>query len=880
MIEPISWTQLRWTLEDDAVDVAAVEADGGALTGRPGALGQERALSALDLGLGIRGRGFNIFVVGASGTGRTSTVRTVVKEQALHEVTPDDVILLYNFEDRDHPLAIHVPPGVGPKVRKKYETLVERMINEIEKAFESDTYVAQRQEIDQVHQELTDECLSGIDEEAKAAGFILSRAGAALTLGVADEEGNPLSEEAYEALTPEQKQGLEERAEKLQSGLEDAVRKVRSLERETEETLEKLARDTADAVVGPLFVSTANELEELGREVPEGTTPTPAGGSGGGKSKDGRAEATAEDVTADAHLHDGIARVLKHLEESRADVLNRLRRLAPDDPLEEGGSDDGPPRSTSRRLHQEEDDGDSDEPALIRYRVNVLVTHVHTKGAPVVAETHPTLSNLLGRIEHRVRGSETVTDFTRIKAGALYRANGGYLVLQAQDLLRDPGAWEGLKRAIKNHQIELDDPGEPGRMVTVAALRPEPVPLAVKVILIGTPDLYYALSRGDSEFQKLFKVKVDFDLEMERSADRIGKYLSFLVGLAHEEGLKKLSPSGAARVIEHAARVSHNQRKLTTRFGWMADLLREANFWAQKDDAERIARDHVQRALDARAEREGFLELRMLEDVVENRVSIEVEGEVTGQSNGLTVIDLGSYSFGMPVRITCRVGAGKSSEILDIERETELGGPIHTKGTLILRGILTDRFGGDTPIRLAATVCMEQNYSDIDGDSATLAEACALFSALADAPLRQDIAMTGSLDQRGRVQTVGGVNDKIEGFFRVCEQKAPDKSHGVILPQANVRDLMLDERVVSASKEGRFNIYPCDRLEDALELLTGRPWHSDDESERPLRPAILKTLRAFAELSAPFESGNAQAAIGQGTAARAAKSAATDEPSH
>ncbi|MFZ9889010.1 MAG: Lon protease family protein, partial [Myxococcota bacterium] len=682
MIRDLSFQALRWTLDESELPAAWPRHDGEP-HGRPGAIGQERALAALELGLGIRERGFNIFVVGASGTGRTSTVRQLLRERALEEEPPDDVILLYNFEDRDRPLAVAVTPSEGPRIKKLYDTLVERMLHDLEKAFESDHYINERQELDQHHQERTDELLVDVEKEARDAGFLLSRSGSALTLSVADGEGRPLSEEAYDALPPEQKQAYEEKAEKLQVGLEDALRKVRALERETEEKLDKMARVTADAVLAPLI----------------------------------------EEAKAKVTDH---ARVLEHLDRCREDVLNRLRRLVPEDsPMDDGNGEPGqPPPSHKRRLWEEEDDGDRDEPALLRYRVNVLVTRAKDEGAPVVTETHPTASNLLGRIEHRVRGSDTVTDHTRIKAGALYRANGGYLLLQAQDLLRDPTAWEGLKRAIKNREVELDDPGEPGRMVSMASLRPEPVPLRVKVCLIGTPDLYYVLSRTDPDFTKLFKVKVDFDLEMDRSHDRIGHYLRFVTGLAHEEDLLPLSRDGAARIIEHAARISHNQDKLTTRFGWIADLVREASFFAAKAGAKEITRAHVREALSARAEREGFLELRMREDILLGRINIETEGQVVGQTNGLTVIDLGSYSFGMPVRITARVGAGRG-ELIDIERETELGGPIHTKGTLILRGLLLDRFGRHTPLQLAATLCIEQSYSDIDGDSASLAEACA-----------------------------------------------------------------------------------------------------------------------------------------------------------
>jgi lon-related putative ATP-dependent protease len=803
MFRTLTLHDLRPGVDETTLDSTTLEATTEGRTGKPGALGQDRALSALALGLGIRQRGYNIFVVGASGTGRTSTVRTVLDAHAAREPTAEDVVLLYNFADRDRPLAVFVPTAQGPVVKRAYEALVEEVLRDLEKAFESDTYLAKRQEIESESQGRADEFLSTIESEAREKGFILSRAGGALTLSVADADGNALTEEAFEALTSERKEELERNAEGLQTGLEDALRRIRTVEKESDIALEELGRATADDVVRPILESVKEKLAAM-------------------------------------------ERVVEHLSAVHDDILNRVHRLVPDDGAEEGGPEGAAARASSHhhRLLEEENDTDRDEPALLRYRVNVLVTHDPHDGAPVVAETHPTASNLLGRIVHKTRGGETSTDFTQIKAGALFRANGGYLIVHAQDLLRDPTAWEGLKRALKNKEIELDDPGEPGRMVTIASLRPEPLPLAIKVCLIGTPDLYYALSRGDPDFAKLFKVKVDFDLEMDRTTTNLAKYLDFVVGVAHEEKLRPLSRSGAARILEHAVRVSHHAEKLTTRFGWIADLLREANFYAEQEGATHIAREHIRRALDARADREGFIELRMRDDVREGRVRIETQGSVVGQANGLTVLDLGSYQFGMPARITCRVGAGKG-EIIDIERETDLGGPIHTKGTLILRGILLDRFGSETALKLSATVCIEQSYSDIDGDSASLAEACALFSALAEAPIRQDLAITGSIDQRGQAQAVGGVNEKIEGFFRVARLRPNDGPHTVVIPAANAKDLMLDEDVIEGCKAGKFSVITVETLEDALEVMTGRKW---DKGKDNLKAAVIARLQELAKL--------------------------------
>lgn len=799
MTRLIAPSALRWTFDDYDMLQSMLKNKRLKKHGYPGALGQEGALMALELGLGIKERGFNLFVVGASGTGRTSTVRQVLRERAATESAPDDVVLLYNFDDRDRPLAVTVPAGQGPGVKKRYDALVDKFLGSLEKAFEADAFTSRRSELDDEYRRATDAILSGIEEEAEAAGFMLTRSGAALTLAPRGEDGQPITQELYDNLPPEARAALESNAERLEARLEDGLRRVRQVERDADEAIENLARTTAEAVIGPVFDSTKNKFKNA-------------------------------------------PRITTHLDACREDVLNRLRRLFPEHRGESSEDAEGPiAHSSSHRLRAEEEDSDHDEPALLRYRVNVLVTHKPKGGAPVVQETHPTTGNIIGRLEHRVRGGETTTDFTRIKAGALYRANGGYLLIEARELLRDPTAWEGLKRALKNRAVELDDPGEQGRLVTVTGLRPEPVPLKIKVCLVGTPDIYYALAKQDPDFSKLFKVKVDFEIEMDRSEDRIRSYVRFMIGVAYEEKLRPLTAQGAARVLEHAARIAEHQGKLTARFGEIADLVREANFWAIRAKKRRIDAPHVQEALARRAERNGFVEKRILADIAEGRLLIPAPGMVKGQTVGLTVLQMGTYAFGLPARITSRVGAGKGA-LIDIEREAELGGPLHTKGTLILRGYLQGRFGERAPLGFQATVCIEQNHSDIDGDSASLAESCALLSALSDVPLDQSIAMTGAIDQDGRVHAVGGVNEKIEGFFKVSKQRRDQGPFAVMIPESNARDLMLDAEVVQAAEDGWFTIHTVSTIADAMEKLSGKAYEADIEA------AVLDKLKKLDKL--------------------------------
>ena len=756
------------------------------------ALTQSQALGALELGLGIKQRGYNIFAVGVAGTGRTSMVNHVLQQQARKLPEPEDIVLLYNFVDRDRPLSLRVAVGLGPKIKKTYDVLAERMLTALERAFEADLYGMQRQRLQEQALRKTEKALADIEEEAQTRGFALTRTAASITLSPADETGDSITEEQFDKLPRRRKEELGRRAGRLEKRLEEALRRVRLAERESEEAIEKLQRETAWQAVAPLF-----------------------------------------DAAGSAWEH--IPRVASHLASMQEDLLNRLRYFTSQ---ERHGPSDQSRMSGEHAGHEEEEEWEEDEPLLMRYRVNVLVTHRKGEGAPVVQETHPTLSNLVGRIEQRLRGGETITDFTRIRAGALYRANGGYLIIDAGDLLRDLSAWEGLKQALKNQAIELDDPGEPGRIVSVASLRPEPVALSLKVVLIGTPDIYYALSRTDPDFDELFKVKADFDSEIENTSERVKKYVRFLVKLCEDEKLRSLTPKGAGGVMEHATRLAGNQSKVTARLCELADLVREANFWAHKQSAACIDLEHVRKALQARAARNGFLETHMLDDIFEGRVYIETQGGVVGQCNALTVVELGGYEFGIPVRITCRIGCGRG-EIVDIERETKLGGPLHTKGTLILRGLLADRFGCDIPLGFCATLCMEQSYTGVDGDSASLAEACTLLSMLARAPLSQSIAITGSLDQRGRVQAVGGINEKIEGFFKLCQRYPHQAPHGVIIPAVNASDAMLSEEVVEACSKGQFIIYTVESFEDALQILTGRSWK---QGENPLESSIRSTL--------------------------------------
>lgn len=797
MIRKLDTDDLRWRFTDFDNARVLLNQRRTKNSGRIGSVAQERALSALELGLGIKQRGYNIFVVGASGTGRTSTVETLLAEKALKEPTPDDIVLLYNFADRDRPLAVALPASWGLKLKKNYDLLIEKVLNQLEKTFDSDNYMFSKQAIEEECRTKTDEALKEIESEAKDNSFVLSHTGVSITLTPANSRGTALTEEEFDKLTDKQKIKLEAKAEKLEVKLEESMRKVRNAEKESDDALEDLERETAKQAIASIFDSFRQSWKSY-------------------------------------------KRITSHVTAMEEDILLRIRRFIHDDKTHETNENT---QNNARRKSFEDEEENDEEPLFVRYRVNVLVSHTKDSGAPVVFETHPTSSNIIGRIEQKLRGGETITDFTRIRAGALYKANGGFLVLEAQELLRDAGAWEGLKRAIKNREIELDDPGEPGRMVALASLRPEPVPLNLKVILIGAPDIYYALARNDPDFQSLFKVKADFDLEIERSEENITKYVSFLTSLSAEEGMLKLSPQGLGAIIEQAVRFSGNKLKISCRLGEIADLLREANYWAKNAKAKNIEPTHVQRALLAKAEREGFVESQIIDDITSGKVTILTSGKVVGQTNALTVVEVGTYEFGIPLRVTCQTGCGKG-EIIDIEREAEQSGTFHSKGRLIIRGLLSNMFGKSIPFAFHATLCMEQTYSEIDGDSASMAEACTLLSALSGIPIDQRFAMTGAIDQMGNAQAVGGINQKIEGFFKICQIQKQELC-GVIIPSKNVIDMMLNEDVVEAVEKGWFQIISVDNVMDAMKVLTGVGFDNDLQS---VSARCLATLKHFNRL--------------------------------
>jgi lon-related putative ATP-dependent protease len=725
-------------------------------------IGQERALHALDFGLSLDSTGFNIFILGEHGTGKMTTVKSFLAQKALSEPVPTDWCYVYNFKDPDAPLAISTHPGDAAVFQKGMDEIIKTLKAEIPKIFESKEYEKQKNTLLEGSQKQQKELFAGIEEEAQEKGFALRKTVSGLIIIPVKKTGEPLTEEEFELLDDKTRRKIDEIGRALQEKLNDAVRLIRETEKKVKESLVKLEKEAALSAVGQLI----DEMKQTFRDY--------------------------EKIPA-------------YLSDVQDDILERLD----DFKLQEEQA----PQLPMLKLQKA-------EPTFTRYTVNVLVNNKDCKGAPCIFESNPTYYNLFGRIEHKIQYGIALTDFSMIKAGSLQKANGGYIVMHALDLLRNLFCYDALKRAIRNREVKIEDVWEQYRLISTTTLKPEAIPLDVKVILIGNPSLYYLLYNLDEEYRELFKVKSDFDSVMARTDGNIKKYSSFIANICRQEKLLPFERTGVAKVIELGSRLAENKYKLSAKFSDIADLLREASYWADKAESAVVASEHVQRAIDEKIFRTNRIEDRLREMILDGTIIVDTSGAKTGQINGLAVLDLGDYSFGKPSRITARTYAGKAG-VVNIERETKMSGKIHDKAILIITNYLGSRYATKKPISLSASITFEQLYSLIEGDSASCAELYALISSIANVPLKQNIAVTGSMDQNGEVQPVGGINEKIEGFFDLCRIIGLDGSHGVIIPRRNVKNLMLKNEIVEAVKQGKFTVYPIEQVDEGLEIMTG-----------------------------------------------------------
>jgi lon-related putative ATP-dependent protease len=726
-----------------------------------GMIGQERAVSATTFGVGMRHAGYNLFVLGPARTGKTSTMKRVLARAAEGEPTPSDYCYVHNFADPYRPVALEVPAGRGRELRAEMARLAEECKARLPRAFESEEFERQKAKILEDLARRQQEEMERFEEAARAQKFAVLRGPGGLAL-VPAPRGEPLATEEYAALPDSVKEQVQAGGAALNERLDASLRQIRQFEREARAAHETLVREVVAAAIRQL-------IQEL-REQFAGLAP--------------------------------VERYLNEVEKDLVAHAEEFRRLG------EGAKPPLPFMPAPGGF-------------LDHYRVNVLVDRSGLRGAPVVLEPNPTYSNLVGRTEHRAHFGTLVTDFTLIRPGALQQANGGYLILEAIDVLRNFLAWDALKKALKSRSVRLEDPLEEWRMASAAGLAPEPIPLSVKVVLIGSPLVYYLLCAFDEDFPELFKVKVDFDDSLPRTPEFELLYARFIGGACRDEGLPPFSPDAVAKLIEHGSRLVADQGRVTSRLGDVFDLIREAGFWASQRGQALVKADDVSHATEQKNYRANLLEDRVQRIITEGTLLIATDGRTAGQVNGISVLALGDYAFGRPSRITARTFAGEPG-VVDIEREAKLGGPVHSKGVMILSGYVAGRYAREQPLALSASIAFEQHYEEIEGDSASSAELYALLSSLTGIPLDQGLAVTGSVNQQGAIQPVGGVNEKIEGFFDVCRARGLTGRQGVLIPEANARHLMLREDVVQAAREERFHVHAISTVDEGLALLSGR----------------------------------------------------------
>lgn len=725
-------------------------------------IGQERALEAVSFGINIQNAGYNIYALGPPGIGKHTLIAQLLAEPAQRQQLPSDWCYINNFDDPRRPRALALPPGRGRVLRDDMARLIEDLKTAIPAAFESDEYRARAQEIEEEFKEKQEKAIAELQSQARQENIDLIRTPAGFAFAPARND-EVLSPEEFERLPEKEREDISERVAKLQEKLRAVIRQVPQWRQESRDKLRALNREVAiSAAEHPI-----HNLREKYADIPQ---------------------------------------VVAYLELTQEDIISNI-----DDFRQQ--EEPHPSLLTLAGNHI---------PSFRRYEVNLFVERSSEQGVPVLYENNPTYQNLVGGLEHVAMMGALITDFTLIKAGALHRANGGYLLLDARKVLTQPFAWEALKRSLRSRELRIESVERLLSLVSTVSLEPEPIPLDVKVIILGDRLLYYLLCEYDPDFADLFKVAADFEETLDRTSASQQRFAQLIATMARKNQLCPFNRHAVARVIEHSSRMSGDTAKLSTHLRGIADLLRESDYCARTMKAKAVDAVHVQQAIDAQERRADRLKERMQEAIQRGTILITTEGVAVGQVNGISVIELGGYAFGIPHRITARVRLGEG-EVIDIEREVELGGPLHSKGVLILSGFLGARYAADIPLSLSASLVFEQSYGQVEGDSASSAELYALLSALCGVPIKQSFAVTGSVNQQGEIQAIGAVNEKIEGFFAVCKTRGLTGGQGVLIPAANIQNLMLRSEVVEAAMNGLFQIYPVATIDQGIALLTGIP---------------------------------------------------------
>ncbi len=769
----LSWEQLKYTCDcskfsfETTEDVAILQ----------GIVGQEQAVESMEFGLKVKKYGYNIFITGKTGTGRSSYTKSMVQQAATNKETPCDWCYLANFEKFDQPRVLSLPAGKAVELQNSIQELIKQVMTNISQALSSEKFGKAKALLLQELQTKQNEILDKLNETGRELGFSLKNTEKGLITIPLNAEGKPMNEDEFKELDKEEAKAIEDKSKELNLLVIDVFKELQDLEKESQEQIDELESKFALNSIKSLFEAMAEKYQEY-------------------------------------------PNVQSFLQEIQDDIMKNLKEFKSKDE-----------KSSLEMLLRHDRDKDFRK----KYMINVLVDNSELQGAPVIVATNPTYYNLMGKVEYENQLGMLTTDYLKIKPGALHRANGGYLIIQCRDLFNNILAWQALKRALKTEKLYIENISEQLGIIPTSSIKPEPIPLNVKVILIGSYWEYQVLYHYDEDFQKLFKIKVEFDVEMNRIQDNELKMVQFIKKHCEQENLRHFTKEAVARIIEYSCRLADSKEKLSTRFNEILEVLYEADTWAELAEKDKVEEQQVLKAIREKIKRSNNLERKVREMVDKGDILIDLKKKVVGQVNGLAVIDLGEHSFGKPSRITVNTFVGKKG-IINIEREAKLSGAIHDKGVLILSGYLGEKFGRKCPLSFSASICFEQNYSGIDGDSASSTELYGLLSSLSGVPIKQNIAVTGSVNQKGEVQPIGGVNQKIEGFYQVCKIKGLTGQQGVIIPEQNVKNLMLSDEVIESVKRKEFHIYAVKTIEEGIEILT-------DTSYREIFSLVQSRLR-------------------------------------
>ena len=733
-------------------------------------IGQERGTQALGFGLKMKKKGYNLYVSGLSGTGRSTFTYSIAESFAKEEPVPQDWVYVYNFNKKESPKALSFKPGQGKQFKKELEGFVEHLRKTIPETFAGIEYETRKNDIIKITNQKKSDVLKKLNEKSAEYGFVYTPSEQGL-ISIPLKDGKPINEEEYGALSIDEREEMMDRYEELRIATVEEFNDLRLLDEDLTENIIQLDQNIVLEVI-------RYDIKKL-------------------MDRYGDRPATAI-----------------YLNELEKDILDNLSKFKN--------------KGTPKNFSLFDMSGGNDESFFIRYRVNLFVDNSNLEHAPIINESNPIYNNLMGHIEYKSQMGVLTTDFTQIKSGSLHQANGGYIIFQMKEILNNPISWEMLKRSLKTDEINIENYNRLMGMAVTATLKPEPIPLDLKVIIIGDDYTYSILYNYDDDFRKLFKVMADFDIEMGKTSDNLMRMGEFIANHSKESGIRHFDRMAVARVVEYSTRLAGHQDKLSTQFNQIIEILYEADFWAAEEGAEIVGENHVKRAIDEKVYRSNKYEQKLNEMFMEGTLLIDIDGSKVGQINGLAVMGTGEYSFGKPSRITATVYSGEEG-VINIEREAKQSGRIHDKGVLILSGYLGQRYARKKPLGISIGLGFEQSYSIVDGDSASSTELYAILSSMADIPIKQYLAVTGSINQKGEIQPIGGVNEKIEGFFQVCSLMGLTGDQGVIIPKTNVKNLILRDDVISAIRDGKFHIYAIDKVEEGVGILMDKTMEELDE---------------------------------------------------